>query len=442
MTSFTDYKLKGNILKALDKMGIETPTEIQEVAIPKILETEVHILAQAKTGTGKTLAFSIPIAENIDPKMQQVQALIMVPTRELCKQVYEVFEELTEYREIHAVEVYGGVSIDKQISHISSGAQIVIATPGRLIDIYNRNRISFKHIRWVVLDEADRMLDMGFMPDIEFLMLEAMEGLHPKLLLFSATLLEQINDLAQRFTKGKDIYKINVSKDELTVANCKQFYYLINEFSDKYYDFIRIYTKEKPKHSMIFVNTKKTAEWLINRLIDENRIKSKFGLIMGNMTQRKRELVLQDFKSGKIDSLIATDVAARGLDIPHVSHVFNYDIPEFEENYVHRIGRTARMLGKSGKVGEGTAISLVLKDQYNILCRIESYQKKDITKRPLPPRGSYKGANTSNRRQDRGNRPSGTNTRRDYHKRPGGGRSNQRSNRSSDGRPDRRQFLY
>ncbi|MHA1809973.1 MAG: DEAD/DEAH box helicase [Candidatus Heimdallarchaeaceae archaeon] len=371
---FQDYNLKPEIKKALEEMGIQTPTDIQEKAIPKILEGEKsHILAQAKTGTGKTLAFSIPLAENLDPSQRNVQAVIMVPTRELCKQVFHVISDLTKYRHLKAVEVYGGVSIDRQIKNIRSGAQIIIATPGRLIDLYHRRAVNFKKVKFVVLDEADRMLDMGFLPDIDFILFEAMKDVFPRLLLFSATLLEEIKEIASDFSWGQELVEIDVSKDDLTVANCKQYYYEIDDPKKKYNAFIKILLKENPKSCIIFVNTKRWAAMLKKRLINDRRLHLKIDTLQGDMTQKQREIVMSNFRKEKINCLIATDVAARGLDIPHVSHIFNYDLPVGNaENYVHRIGRTSRM------ESIGKAISIVESEQMNMVRRIESFMNRDI----------------------------------------------------------------
>jgi ATP-dependent RNA helicase DeaD len=438
---FQDLNLDHSLLHGLKNMGIEQPTDIQSKAIPTILDNpDTHIIAQAKTGSGKTLAFSIPIAERVDFQLKEVQCVIILPTRELCKQVAEVFMQLTKYHPVKVVQVYGGVSIDRQIQQIQEGAQIVAATPGRLIDIYNRHRINFDHVKFVVLDEADRCLDMGFMPDIEYILLEAMHNISPRLFLFSATMFEAVIDLTRRFTKGKNVLEINVSEDDLTVDNCVQEYYLIDEFRDKYYHFLRIVRQEHPKHSMIFVNTKKTGDWLYNRLMNERNFKLKPELISGNLTQKRREIVLDKFRKRKINCLIATDVAARGLDIEKVSHVFNYDLPEFEESYIHRIGRTARISGTDADFEKGKAISLVLKDQMNILARIEGIVNKPIQKKPLPLRPNNRGEPSPQRgrssprpqrysRDERGPRHSSKSD------------SRTRSKKRSD-KPDRRNFLY
>jgi len=438
--NFQDMNLKQAIFQGLEEMEIFTPTPIQEQTIPTALNNpKSHIMAQARTGSGKTLAFAIPLVQNLDNNLKKVQAIILVPTRELCKQVAEVFVSLTQYAKLNIVQVYGGVSIERQIRAIQDGSQIVVATPGRLIDLYNRNRINFREVKFVVLDEADRMLDMGFMPDIEFLMLQAMKNINPRMMLFSATMLEQVKSLAKRFTGGKNIIEIDVSKDSLTVGNCHQYYYMFDDKRDKYYHFIRIIRKERPKHCMIFVNTKRTGDWLFGRIIDEKNINLKPELISGNLTQRKREAVLDKFRKRKINCLIATDVAARGLDIEKVSHVFNYDLPEFEENYVHRIGRTARVTGSSGKVEKGIAISLVQSDQYRTLTRIEGFMNKEIQKRPLPKRQGNGNWNKSSERQDsekQGYR------RGDQKSQPRRSGHNPQKSRSKKDKSDRRNFLY
>ncbi len=371
---FEDFNLTSETMDALKGMGMHTPTDIQQRAIPEILEKEkTHILAQARTGTGKTLAYSIPIAEKLDPSLRSVQSVILVPTRELCKQVYGVISELTRYRRLKAVEVYGGVSINRQISIIRSGAQIVIATPGRLIDLYERRALSFNNVKIVVLDEADRMLDMGFLPDVEFILFKAMKEIFPTLLLFSATMLKEIKDIAVDFSWGQELLEINVSHDNLTVTSCKQYYYKVDNSKEKYNKFVKILIKENPASCIIFVNTKRWGANLKRRLIKDKRIRLRIDTLQGDMTQKQREIVMRDFRGKKINCLIATNVAARGLDIPHVTHIFNYDLPEGDpEVYVHRIGRTSRMEGK------GRAISLVESDQMPLIRKIELFMDRDI----------------------------------------------------------------
>ena len=388
---FKDYNIRNEIKRALDDMGIHTPTDIQERAIPKIFESnKTHIMAQAKTGTGKTLAFAIPIVEQLDPTLRKIQAVVLVPTRELCKQVYHVFRDLTKYRPLRSVEVYGGVSINRQIENIRKGAQIVIATPGRLIDLYKRKAVSFKEVRYVVLDEADRMLDMGFLPDVDYILFDAMKNIYPRLLLFSATMLKEVTDIAHDYSWDEDLVQIDVSQDDLTVGSCKQFYYEITNPRQKYNIFVKILQREKPRSCIVFVNTKRWGANLQKRLIDDKRVQMKIGMLQGDMSQKQREITMKNFRKKRIDCLIATDVAARGLDIPHVSHIFNYDLPVGNvENYVHRIGRTSRM----ERVGK--AISLVESEEMNMIRRIELFVNKEIRKLYL---------SKEERDQDRGQR--------------------------------------
>jgi len=380
--------IKSQILQAIESMfGKDaTPTLVQQKAIPLGLKGK-NIIAQSKTGTGKTLAYLIPIVEKLE-FLKQPEALILVPTRELCKQVDEVLQNLNKFvQKIRSVQIYGGVSIENQINKIKRGVNIIVATPGRLIDIYERGKINFNSLRFVVLDEADRMLDMGFFPDIQFIFSKIKTN--PQYFLFSATILEEIKELSMNFTKGNYI-DLDISKDKLTVENTQQYYYLIKDFRDKFYYFTKLLFFERPKKALIFTNTKKTADWLKNKLDSMKSFNRKIGLLSGNMSQFAREKEIKRFKNNEIDILIATDVAARGLDIAEVTHVINYDVPQFEENYVHRIGRTSRM-GKKGK-----AITLVLMDEYQYLCRIEGFIKKSIKKRELKEllrdnRNRYKG---------------------------------------------------
>ncbi len=376
---FEEYSLNPSIVRALNDMGICHPTEIQEKAIPKLLNSgKVHILAQAKTGTGKTLAFSIPVVNQISPKEKSVQAVVLVPTRELCKQVYTVIQDLTKYRKLKAVAVYGGVSINNQRKKIKSGTQIVIATPGRLMDLYRRKYISFHNVRFVVLDEADRMLDMGFLPDMQYILFKAMHNVKPRLLLFSATMLKQIAHIARQFSHGEQLFEINVSKDDITVANCQQFYYAVKDNRTKYSTFVSILHKEQPESSIVFVNTKRWIKKLKQRLRKERSLPIRFDTLHGDKTQAQREKVLAKFRNKNIDCLIATNVAARGLDIPHVTHVFNYDLPrEGPEIYVHRIGRTSRM------ESDGNAISIVTGAQMKTLHKIKKFTNKPIKRLSL-----------------------------------------------------------
>jgi len=409
---FNELPLTHETSLAIKKMGFTTLTDIQEQAIPQILERDdTHVLAQAKTGTGKTLSFAIPLVEKLDPKKKIVQAVIIVPTRELCKQVHSVIREVSRYRRFKTVEVYGGVSINRQIEKIESGAQIVIATPGRLIDLYYREAINLDNVRFAVLDEADKMLDMGFFPDIEFILFEAMKNARPHLMLFSATIINTIREIAFDFTIGQKLLEIDVSHDSLTVESCEQYYYKVNDQRYKYSTFKQILKKENPKFSIIFVNTKRMANILTKRLRSERDLSLRVDMLHGDMTQKQREIVTNRFRKKQLNCLIATNVAARGLDFPHITHIFNYDIPDTVENYVHRVGRTSRM-GSSG-----TAISLVVDDgkQLSQLYAIEQFIDLEIKRKHIkfsktenssPENKGKRTNNSSNRQKNKGSKKS------------------------------------
>src|SRR5271157_335388 len=376
-TLFADLGVKPTTVDALRQMNITNATPVQEAAIPIIMNGK-NIIAQAQTGSGKTLAYSIPVLENLDKAQRDVQCLILVPTRELCKQVSKVFEELSKNdRSVSVVEVYGGVSVGPQMDRIERGAQVIVATPGRLMDLYDRGIVRFDHVKWITLDEADRMLDMGFFPDIEFILnkVKAVQRTPVQFLLFSATIMEEIKKLARTFTP--DYEEIDISKDDLTVAATSQYYYSIWDHRRKYEFFKKILQIEKPQHAIIFTNTKRTAEFLERRLIQDRLPYSMRGL-HGNMGQGSREKVLISFKKREFNLMIATDVAARGLDIDDVDFVFQYDVPQYEENYVHRVGRTSRM----GKVG--AAVMLSTEDEYAFICRIEGFINKSLIRKHLP----------------------------------------------------------
>ncbi|WP_457556807.1 DEAD/DEAH box helicase [Candidatus Harpocratesius sp.] len=382
---FTDMNIDSRIIQALEENNIASPTEIQEQCIPYGLSKQKsHVIGQAKTGSGKTLAFAIPIIEKINPKNHHIQAVVIVPTRELCKQNASVFRSITMYKKVKIVEVYGGASIRVQIEQIHKGGQILIATPGRLIDLIKRGEINFRQVKFVALDEADRMLDMGFLPDIEFILIKSMKNISPRLFLFSATLLAEIKDIIRKFTKNDIVHEIDVSKDSLTVENCDQYAYNIE--NNKFWNFIRILNEERPDFSIIFTKTKRNAEKISHRLSQERNLtfKLKVGYVHGDLTQAKREKTVSMFRKREINCLVGTNVLARGLDFPKVSHVFNYDIPRDPEDYVHRIGRTARTAGIERNVTTGKAISLVSSDNRIYLKNIEKLLKKKIERRPIP----------------------------------------------------------
>ena len=357
-------------VNALKKNNILKPTPVQIKSIPLILKGQ-NIMAQARTGSGKTLAFVLPILESLEYKRNE--ALILVPTRELATQIYEVIRDLGNSK-VKAIPIYGGVSINDQIRKLENGINIIIGTPGRIIDLYKRKKLRLNDIKFVVVDEADRMFDMGFTPDVKYIL----DQVHTEyqFMLFSATFDNRIREIVKKYSKNKFEF-LDLSRDTLTVKNTRQYYYMIDNYSDKFKTFIKILKREKPDHLLVFVNTKRTASWLNNRLRNRDNFNYNVDLISGDLSQFQREKILKAFKSHKINLLIATDVAARGLDINNISHVFNYDIPKYPENYVHRIGRTSRM----NKLG--VAITLCVKDEYEYLCHIEGLIDKEIKLKTL-----------------------------------------------------------
>ncbi len=379
--SFKTLGVSVKSVDALKNLNITSPTPVQQKAIPLILEGQ-NIMAQAKTGTGKTLAFVLPIIEKL--KFLKNEALILLPTRELAKQVNQVIEDLGDKR-VKSTTIYGGVSINNQIKELEKGVNIVVGTPGRIIDLYKRRKLNLENVRFAICDEGDRLFDMGFAPDVKYILSKI--NTKYQFMLFSATLDQDIRDLVKKFTRNEFKF-LNLSRDNLTVGNTMQFYYLIDFYEEKFKTFLKVLRREKAKFVLVFINTKKTGDWLNNKLRSLKYFNYKVGLISGNLSQFQREKILKQFKDRKITMLIATDVAARGLDIDDITHVINYDIPKFPENYVHRIGRTSRMNKK------GIAITLCVKDEYEYLCHIEGLIDKEIKKRTFGKQQQMRRRNT------------------------------------------------
>ncbi|MHA1191417.1 MAG: DEAD/DEAH box helicase [Promethearchaeota archaeon] len=368
--NFKDLGISDRFINALNDLNITTPTPVQKSAIPLLLKGQ-HVMAQARTGSGKTFAFVLPILERMEPALNE--ALVLVPTRELAVQVHQVILDL-KYPKIKSMTIYGGVSINNQITKLKHGVNFIVGTPGRIIDLYKRRVLNLSKVKFICLDEADRMWDFGFAPDVKYIINQIKSKY--QFMLFSATLHSEIRDMVKNYS-GNQFEFLNLSKDDLTVHNTKQYYYLINNFKDKYKTFTKILKREKPDHALVFANTKKTVNWLSNRLKSQKNGTFKVAAISGDFSQFQRENILKKFKNHQINLLVATDVAARGLDIDNISHVINYDVPKYPENYVHRIGRTSRMNKK------GVAITLCLKDEYEYLCHIEGIIDKEIKQKFL-----------------------------------------------------------
>nr|WP_312578714.1 DEAD/DEAH box helicase [Sedimentibacter sp.] len=365
-----NVNLNENIQKALDEMGFHSCTQIQQEAIPVILEGK-DIIGQSNTGTGKTAAFGIPILEKIDKNLRLPQAIVLLPTRELAVQVANEFRKIGKYMEgIKTVSVYGGADIRDQISKLKNGAQIIVGTPGRVIDLIDRNVIKLNELKVSVLDEADEMLKMGFREDIELILDKVNHT--TQTLLFSATIPDGISKIIKKFQKNPVIIK--TMREGITAKEVKQSYFLVKH-TDKVEALMRIIDTYTPKLTLIFCNTKKSVDDLYDQLIEKGYNCDK---IHGDIKQTQRLDTLNKFNNGVTDVLIATDVAARGLDIKEVEAVINYEVPSKEDYYVHRIGRT----GRAGR--EGSSFTLASSKEIKKIENIERYTKKQIRKRSVP----------------------------------------------------------
>jgi ATP-dependent RNA helicase DeaD len=367
---FEDLNLSKEIRKAIESMGFEEATPIQSEAIPLILEGK-DVIGQAQTGTGKTVAFGIPILEMIQPKNRRPQAIILCPTRELAIQVAEELKKLSKYKkDVSVLPIYGGQPIDRQIFALKKGVQIIIGTPGRTIDHIQRGNLRLDHVKIVVLDEADEMLDMGFIDDIETILKET--PAERQTLLFSATMPRPILELTKRYQNNPQLAKV-VHK-QLTVPNVEQVYFEVRE-SMKVEALSRLIDMHDLKLSLVFCNTKRKVDEVVANLQVRGYLAD--GL-HGDMTQAQRDRVMGKFRSNAFDILVATDVAARGIDVEGIEAVFNYDLPQNEEYYVHRIGRTARM-GKAGR-----AFTFAVGKEVYKLREIQNYANVKIERQKIP----------------------------------------------------------
>ncbi len=339
MTTFKELGLSREILLALDELGYTEPTPIQEQAIPELLAGH-DVIGQAQTGTGKTAAFGLPLLQYLDPGSEETQAVVLTPTRELCIQVTQALRSYAEHVDIEVVAVFGGAPISAQQSRLRRGAHVVVATVGRMMDLISRRSLVLTSARYVVLDEADEMLDLGFIEDVEKILRMCPSGRQTSL--FSATIPPPIARLAEQYMY--DPVTIKVTPKQLTVDAIEQAYVEV-EPRNKTERLIEVLRAEEPEQAIIFCRTKIGAARLDVQLRDRGlRVKA----LHGDMSQGQRDGVMIQFKDHKLPLLVATDVAARGLDIEHVTHVINYDMPNNTEMYVHRIGRTGRV-GRTGR---------------------------------------------------------------------------------------------
>lgn len=367
---FDELGLDERIVKAVTDMGFEAASPIQAQAIPVQMEG-LDIIGQAQTGTGKTAAFGIPLLQKIDPKSKKLQAVALCPTRELAIQVAEEVRKLAKHMHgIKVLPIYGGQDIVKQIRSLKDGTQIIIGTPGRVMDHMRRKTVKFDHVHTVVLDEADEMLNMGFLEDMETILSQLPED--RQTVMFSATMPSAIEGIAKKFQKDPVI--VRVVKKELTVPKVTQYYYEVKP-KTKMEVMCRLLDMYAPKLSVVFCNTKRQVDELVQGL--QGRGYFAEGL-HGDLKQIQRDRVMNSFRNGKTEILIATDVAARGIDVDDVEAVFNYDIPQDDEYYVHRIGRT----GRAGR--EGKAFNFVVGKEVYKLRDIQHYCKTKILPQPIP----------------------------------------------------------
>jgi ATP-dependent RNA helicase DeaD len=367
---FNQLQIKDEIKKALKDLGFKEMFPIQENAIPPMLEGK-NVMGQAKTGTGKTASFGVPMLEKLDPESGHVEGFIIAPTRELAQQITDDINSYGKYLKTRAVAIYGGVSYNPQIDALRKGVTIVVGTPGRLIDLMKRGDLNLRYVTMVALDEADRMFDMGFYEDISYL-LEKLPK-ERQISLWSATFDERTMNLSKRFMP--EYVEVNMSRDEIGNIDITQ-YYMVMAHHEKQDNLKEVLEYFKVDRGIIFCRTKHTVDRLA-AFLKRNNIPAQ--PIHGDYSQNRRQNVLDSFKDDSFDLMIATEVAARGLDIDDVPYIINYDIPDDPHMYFHRIGRTAR----AGK--KGTAITFVLPDQELELERILAITKTEIKKWSPPP---------------------------------------------------------
>ena len=372
LEKFEQLMISEPVLRALNDMGFEEPTPIQQEAIPVAMSGK-DMIGQAQTGTGKTAAFGLPVLERVDGNERHVQVVILSPTRELAIQVAEELNKMAQYTDITALPIYGGQDINRQFRALKKNPQIIVATPGRLMDHMDRGSIKFEDVKIVVLDEADEMLNMGFVDDINKI-LGAIPEDH-QTLLFSATMPKAIRELAETYLTEPTL--IRMKPTQVTMDLIEQYYIEVQD-RQKFDVLCRLFDLQAPELAIIFTRTKRRVDEVTEALKKRGYMAEG---IHGDLSQQKRDSVIRQFREGTIDILVATDVAARGLDISGVSHVYNYDLPQDPESYTHRVGRT----GRAGKAGE--AYTFVIPREIEHLHAIERLTKRKIAKRRAPSLG-------------------------------------------------------
>lgn len=370
MKSFERLGLSESALKVLKRKGFEEPTPIQEKIIPAILSGGKDIVGQAQTGTGKTAAFGLPLVELLPEKSKVVQALILTPTRELAIQVAEEINSLKGNKKLSIIPIYGGQSIELQLRSLQKGVDIVVGTPGRILDHLNRRTLKLDKIVYLVLDEADEMLNMGFIDDVREIMKNT--NSEKRTMLFSATMPYEIMQIAKKYMREYEVFRM--TPEQLTVSRTDQIYFEVSS-ANKFEALCRIIDMEEDFYGLVFCRTKIDVDTVAKHLVERG-----YGAdaLHGDMSQALREKILSKFKKRQINILVATDVAARGIDVQNLTHVINYALPQDTESYVHRIGRT----GRAGK--EGNAITFVTPEEYRKMQFIRKGVKTDIRRAELP----------------------------------------------------------
>lgn len=369
MADFAELGLSEPTLHALNAKGFETPSPIQKLTIPILLKGQNDIIAQAQTGTGKTAAFGLPIIELLEPRPKTVQALILVPTRELAIQVTD---EIQSFRRsgFRVTPIYGGAAMNEQLRRLSAGVDIVVGTPGRILDHLHRGTLDLSQLGWLVLDEADEMLNMGFIDDVDEIL--SYSNNERRILLFSATMPSRVADLSSKYMH--EVEHIKVLNKQLASDLTDQIYFEVRE-SDKFDALTRIIDVEQDFYGIVFCRTKVAVDMLVGNLLERGYAVD--GL-HGDVSQAMREKIIKKFRSKHVNILIATDVAARGIDISNLTHVINYSLPQDPESYVHRIGRT----GRAGQ--EGMAITFISPSEYRAFTSLQRIAKVNIRKETLP----------------------------------------------------------
>jgi ATP-dependent RNA helicase DeaD len=371
MNDFASTGLKPEVLSALAEIGFVKPTQIQEAAIPQLLTSGQDLIGLAATGTGKTAAFSLPIVHHVDPNNRHIQAIILCPTRELCLQITKDIKNFTAHLpQIRTVSVYGGESIEKQIRLLERGAHIVVGTPGRVCDMLRRKRLIIDSVSWVVLDEADEMLSMGFKEDMEFILRYTPEN--RQTVMFSATMPREIEGITKEFMQ--DAARIEVQRANKSAANVEHEYYLVNA-RDRYAALRRIADLNPNIYAIVFCRTRRDTKEIAAQLLDDGY---NADALHGDLSQAQRDLVMQRFRDKHLQILVATDVAARGIDVDVLTHVINMGFPDNEDAYIHRSGRT----GRAGNLG--ISISIINRKELRRVRFFEKKTGKTFQKREVP----------------------------------------------------------